>query len=129
MLTSFNQKLHRGRILRWRLLLVAVLTVTAVAFGRGLFPTGGLPSLPSLVGRGDEPSAFNLQPLATPTPFPFQELTIPYLRGRSYESRLGPLAKVGESGNYTTYLTSFNSDELRVWGLLAVPRGNMPSGG
>lgn len=65
----------------------------------------------------------------TPTPFPFQEMTIPYLRNRTYESQLGDVEKFSEDGTYTSYLTSFLSDGLRVNGLLTIPKGNPLAGG
>lgn len=65
----------------------------------------------------------------TPTPFPFQELTIPYLRSRIYESSLGELSQIQQSTSYTTYLTSYDSDGLRINGLLYVPTDNSPSDG
>src|SRR3972149_8853331 len=36
----------------------------------------------------------------TPTPFPFQEMTIPYLRSRTYESSLGSLEQVSSNSKY-----------------------------
>jgi dipeptidyl aminopeptidase/acylaminoacyl peptidase len=60
----------------------------------------------------------------TPTPFPFQELTIPYLRSGSYDSSLGEMQKVGENGNYTSYVTSYDSDGLKIFGLLTIPKSS-----
>lgn len=60
----------------------------------------------------------------SPTPFPFQELTIPYLRGRTYTSTLSDLEKAYENESYVAYLTSFNSDGLRINGLLTIPKGD-----
>lgn len=65
----------------------------------------------------------------SPSPFPFAELTIPYLRQRTYESNLGPLDKYGENQDFTTYLTSYDSDGLTINGLLTKPKGEMPVGG
>lgn len=64
-----------------------------------------------------------------PTPFPFQELTIPYLRQRSYESKLLEMREVGRNASYTSYLTSYTSDGLKINGLLTVPIGNKAVGG
>lgn len=61
------------------------------------------------------------QAIMSPTPDPFEELTIPYLRNRDYKSTLGDLEKVSDNGNYTSYLTSYDSDGLKVNGLLTVP--------
>lgn len=68
-------------------------------------------------------------PKVTPTPFKFEELTIPHLRARAYESRLAELRKVSESGTYTSFLTSYISDGLRVNAQVTQPKGEMPEGG
>ena len=65
----------------------------------------------------------------TPTTFPFAELTIPYLRVRSYQSIIGPLEKYTNSSLYSSYLTSYDSDGLKINGLLTRPRRVMPTGG
>lgn len=65
----------------------------------------------------------------TPTPFPFQELTIPYLRQRKYESSLGSLEKQYEGQNYTAHLTNYDSDGLKINALLTKPEAEAPSGG
>lgn len=65
----------------------------------------------------------------TPTPMLFAELTIPYLREKKYESKLGELEYSSMGSNYTAYLTSYTSDGLKVNGLLTRPEGNMPEGG
>lgn len=65
----------------------------------------------------------------SPTPFAFQELTIPYLRSRSYSSKLGELRKYSSGVNYSSYLTDYVSDGLKINGLLTIPTGNVPDGG
>ena len=64
------------------------------------------------------------KPVITPTPFPFpfQELTIPSLMARGYESTLANLEKLSDNRNYTSYLTSYKSDGLRIYGLLTIPK-------
>lgn len=57
---------------------------------------------------------------------PFFDLTIPYLRARSYKSSLGPLKPYKEYGSYTAYLTSYTSDNLTINGLLTIPKGDGP---
>lgn len=57
----------------------------------------------------------------TPTPMPFAEMTIPSLREREYKSELGERQKLSDNGSYTSYLTSYDSDGLRINGLLTVP--------
>lgn len=69
----------------------------------------------------------NLSP--SPTPFIFQELTIPYLRSRTYKSKLGSLEKHSSNSSYTSYLTSYTSDGLRINSLITVPSGDEPLGG
>jgi len=65
----------------------------------------------------------------TPTPIPAYDLTIPYLRSRTYTSSLGSLQKVNEYGSYTSYVTSYTSDGLKINGLLTKPSGIEPPGG
>jgi dipeptidyl aminopeptidase/acylaminoacyl peptidase len=64
-----------------------------------------------------------------PTPFPFAEMTVPYLRSRTYESTLGELIKIGETSTYTSHVTYYRSDGLRINGLLTIPKGEAPNGG
>lgn len=61
-----------------------------------------------------------------PTPFLFEDLTIPYLRGRQYKSKLGELKQLSDNSTYTSYLTSYDSDGLKVNGLLTIPKGEKP---
>ncbi len=65
----------------------------------------------------------------SPTPFPFQEMTIPYLRERKYTSSIGEQQLVGNNGLYTSYLTSYSSDGLNINALLTKPNGKEPQGG
>ncbi len=65
----------------------------------------------------------------SPTPIPFAEITIPYLRSRNYPSSLGQLEKVQENLDYTGYITSYNSDDFKIYGLLTIPKGDKPPNG
>ena len=65
----------------------------------------------------------------SPTPFPFQEITIPYLRSREYKSSIATLSEIVSSPNYMSYLTSYTSDGLRINAQLTMPAGAMPAGG
>lgn len=65
----------------------------------------------------------------SPTPFPFQEMTIPYLRNRTYESSLGSRELIENRGSYSAHSTSYQSDGLKINGLLTIPNGQMPKGG
>lgn len=58
--------------------------------------------------------------------FLFQEITIPYLIQKNYKSSLGEMEKYQEKANYTSYLTSYESDGLKVNGLLTIPKGEGP---
>lgn len=60
---------------------------------------------------------------------PFKELTIPYLRERSYYSALNELQVYAKNNDYTSYLTSYNSDGLNVNGLITIPNGEVPENG
>lgn len=60
---------------------------------------------------------------------PFKELTIPYLRNRQYNSKLGGLSLNSENVEYKSYITSYSSDGLRINGLLTIPNNNKPKNG
>ncbi len=64
-----------------------------------------------------------------PSPFLFEELTIPYLRNRDYKSMLGKSEKTYETATYTAYLASYDSDGLKINGLLTEPKGEKPAAG
>lgn len=65
-------------------------------------------------------------PKPSASPVPFEEMTIPYLRNRKYSSQLAELKKYRDSPNYTSYLTSYNSDGFKVNGLLTIPNSEGP---
>jgi len=60
---------------------------------------------------------------------PFDGITIPYLRKREYKSTLGQLDEIDHNSSYTSYLTSYTSDGLKINALLTKPTGVMPKGG
>lgn len=62
----------------------------------------------------------------SPAPFPFQELTIPYLRARSYDSQITELRSTREQPTYNGYLTSYTSEGYRINGYLTIPKEEMP---
>jgi dipeptidyl aminopeptidase/acylaminoacyl peptidase len=64
-----------------------------------------------------------------PTPMPYEELTIPYLRNREYKSSLSEQSPYSSGSNYQTYLTSYDSDGLQINGLLTVPTTEKPVDG
>lgn len=59
----------------------------------------------------------------------FEELTIPYLRKRTYVSSLNSLEELNETETYTSYLTSYDSDDFEINGLLTIPKGERPEEG
>ncbi len=65
----------------------------------------------------------------SPTPIPRYDMTIPYLRSQTYRSTLGPLETVGDYGAYTSFVTNYTSDGLKIHGLLTKPSGTAPAGG
>ena len=76
------------------------------------------------VGLGKNPEVS-----VAPTPFPFQEMTIPALRAREYKSTLNERSLYSQGSNYTSYLTSYDSDGFKINGLLTIPAGEEPEGG
>jgi uncharacterized protein len=69
------------------------------------------------------------QILPSPSPLPFADMTVPYLRQREYQSQLGELNSYQNNANYISYLTNYSSDGLKINGLLTRPKGEMPPGG
>ena len=65
----------------------------------------------------------------SPAPFPFQEMTIPYLRNRNYNSSFGKLNQASETATYVGYLTNYDSDGFKVNGYLTIPKGDKPVAG
>lgn len=61
--------------------------------------------------------------------FPFRELTIPYLRKRSYQSSIELIEETGSTSQYKSYLASYDSDGFTIYGQLTVPVGTQPSSG
>lgn len=61
-----------------------------------------------------------------PTSVPFHEMTIPYLREREYSSELGATERVSSNSNYVSYLTSYDSDGLKINAQLTVPTEDRP---
>ena len=103
------------------LVLIVLGSIGAIYLSETAPPQGGV------VGRSllDGPAS----PTPSATPFPFQEMTIPALRDREYIGVLGPRQKISDNGSYTSYLTSYTSDDLKINGLLTIPDGQPPIGG
>src|SRR3989304_6714775 len=105
--------------------IVLVIVLAAAVIAGLFFISGGKSGALDPVAQ----SVSDLFSSPAPTPFPFQELTIPYLRNRQYESGLGELEKLSENSNFTSYITSYNSDSLKINGLLTIPKGDVPDKG
>lgn len=71
----------------------------------------------------------NNETVLTPSITPFRELTIPYLREREYISNLGELREVSQSAEYKSYIVNYDSDGLKINGLLTVPKTEKPENG
>lgn len=69
------------------------------------------------------------EPSAVPTPMPFRDMTVPFLREQTYKSGLAELVPAYEGVNYSAYTTSYTSDGLKINGLLTRPKGEAPEGG
>ncbi len=79
-----------------------------------------------VLGPSDEQHS-RLDP--TPTAMPLSLITIPQLRKRNYVSKLDELQNVEMFANYNSYLTSYNSEGLRINALLTKPAEQVPAGG
>lgn len=111
------------KIVRYKLLLaVAIVVIAATIALRGYMQSNSVSPLPLL-------SKLQASPSPSPTPMPFRDLTVPYLRERSYASKLTTLEPAYERSDYKAYLTSYDSDGLKINGLLTEPSGTMPPGG
>lgn len=75
------------------------------------------------------PTSPAAQIIASPTPMPFFEMTIPYLRQRQYKSELGGRTLLSNGSSYRSYLTSYTSDGLKINALLTIPNTERPIAG
>lgn len=78
-------------------------------------------------------SVQNLPNLASgspaPTPYPFQEITIPALRANSFKSQLLSQELVFTRPGYNAYDAVYLSENLKIHGLLTLPNSEKPAGG
>lgn len=88
-----------------------------------------VPPTQTVLSSVNEAIQEQLHPSPIPSPFLFEDVTIPFLRRKTYTSTLGDLQRLNETGTYTSYLTSYTSDGLRVNALLTQPKGTAPAGG
>lgn len=120
---SDNQKSKRRK-------LIAILLVVISLFSVGSFL---LLSQSQRSGESVSRTIKNIvnKPLMTPTPTPFtyQEMTIPSLREKEYNSSLSQLNPVDENDAYISYETTYRSEGLTIHGWLTKPKGDMPKEG
>ncbi len=101
------------------LALLSVLLLIGVAF---LYQSKS-PSPLDFIRTGSRDTA----PLPTPTLHP---LSIEALRARSYDAEAPCIEQtLVTDAAYTKYLVSYLSDGLKIYGVMAVPAGEVPSGG
>ena len=120
-----NSIISKGLV---EIIVLLVITIgTALYFGYSILK--GQSNNDSSSANFSSSNENNESPRSTPTSFPFQEITIPYLRQKEFKSTLENLEKVSENGQFTSFTTSYYSDGYRVYGLLTVPKGDTPEGG
>jgi uncharacterized protein len=105
---------------------VVILIVIAAFVGYTIYSSlGNRSTTTSLVSVEDLPKTSK----NTQEELLFEELTIPYLRQKQYNSLLGDRIVYQKNASYTSYLTTYDSDGLKINGLLTIPGGEMPDGG
>lgn len=68
--------------------------------------------------------------IPTPTPVPLNPLQIEYLRERDFPGSNVTIEQTLDPGsNYNRYLASYESDGLKIYALLTIPRGTKPKTG
>lgn len=114
-----------------KLMFIGVICAIAVSIPVYMYVESRQPTFPHTNGtqRNNTNNPQKVQPYPSPTPIPFEEMTIPYLRNRQYTSSLDELEEVASTSRYTSYLTSYDSDGLRINGLLTIPVGEKPPEG
>jgi dipeptidyl aminopeptidase/acylaminoacyl peptidase len=65
----------------------------------------------------------------SPTTFPYEDLTIPALKKREFNSSLEEKELYANHSSYTSYITSYKSDGLKINGFLTIPNGTKPQEG
>jgi dipeptidyl aminopeptidase/acylaminoacyl peptidase len=119
-----NPKIKGGNAAIW--LSIALFTVGCVGLGYYLFKN---PPRQKAASTEKTPFITPITDTPTPTPFPFQEMTIPALREHEYKSKLGKLEMISQNSNFTAYLTSYDSDGLKINAYLTMPKGEQPPEG
>src|SRR3989344_9067678 len=97
--------------------LVIILILAALAYGVYYLWQSGVYDTPKVETTSSNQIPFvENKGISTPTPVPFEDLTIPYLRNRSYISSLSGFQKIGENSSYESYITNYDSDGLKIYG-------------
>ena len=66
-------------------------------------------------------------PIATPYPYPLSEITIPFMRARSFlGGQIHTRSILEESSAFTRYYIDYPSDDLTVTGIMHMPAGEGP---
>ncbi len=64
-----------------------------------------------------------------PSSIPFERLTIPYLKQKVYDGSVNKLEQYRQNNNYTSYTTSYDSENLKINALLTLPNQEKPENG
>jgi uncharacterized protein len=78
---------------------------------------------------GEEVVAKTEEAITEVVDLPYQEMTIPYLRKKTYEGKLGELKRLSSNSGYTSYIADYTSEGLKINGLLTIPVGDPPENG
>lgn len=130
--TESKNCFSRGVILIMISVVVAFLAASALAYYVMVYrQSDGSSALADVYDSKTEFSVddFEQNISQTPTSVPFQEITIPALRQREYQSSLEGLQKLADKENFTSYLTNYDSDNLKINGYITIPHGQIPEGG
>lgn len=116
---------------KWTVLLLSILVLVLISGSVIYSSKSTLKQDPDLMSGSfpSDPGLIKPEISPKPTPFLFEELTVPFLRGREYKSSLGELSEASGNSTFTTYLTSYDSDGLKINALLTKPAGDPPEGG
>lgn len=98
-------------------------------FGYYYWQQGTLISKPQNEVNQSQSQSSTLPFANSPTPMPFAGLTIPALRLKNYDGTLGERTLHSRNGTYTSYLTSYTSEGLKINAQLTIPTGDEPEGG
>lgn len=113
-----------------KLLAALIILIISVSLGYFLLSDNETTRQPAVAPKiAQDNSTSSITSIPSPTPFLGQAITIPYLRKLEYKSSLGGLQKQADRPTYTSYITSYTSDGLKINGLLTEPKGEKPEGG